>query len=195
MSPTAKRALFQTPSRSSKRTKTMTARRGATRIPKSLMPEMKQTVAATLTTNTSNYAYSSIPLDLAQGDTSKNFDGAKFRIARIRVMYDFLGVTGFLAEGVRVSVIIPKDPTFIPVGPVTTHSPWGTDEYTVLYDALLPADSATSAGTFDVTGPINCEMNSTGTASLRNNVYVFVQSVGNGSSLKSDFSYSVWFTG
>jgi len=195
MSPTAKRALFQTPSRSSKRTKTMTTRRAATRIPKSLMPEMKQKVALVLTNSTTNYAYSSIPIDLNQGDAGSEFIGTKFRIARIRVMYDFSGLIGTLTEAVRISVIIPKDPSVAPVGTVSSKVPWDNLEQTVLHSMLLPPDLSTSAGTFDVTGPINVEMSHSGGIALRNNVHIIVQSVNQGIALKSDVSYAVWFTG
>jgi len=196
MSPTAKRALFQTPSRTAKRTKTMTTRRAATRIPKSLMPEMKQFIPGiALIATSTNAAWGSIPTSLTQGDNSANFDGSKFRIARIRVMYDFSTLVGSATEGVRISVVIPKDPTAGMSFPANAHTPWDTTSQTVLHEILLPRDLATSAGTFDVTGPINCELNSTGTTPLRNDVNVVAQSAFQGAPLTSCVSYAVWFTG
>jgi len=191
MSPTAKRALFQTPTRRSKRAKTTTMKT-VMKVPKSMQPEMKQFIAGNLASAAGNSAYSSIPGDMTQGDASTQFDGSKFRVARLRVNYNWSGVT--LSDAVRVSVVIPKDPTTVPAL-VQSRDQWDTTTYTVLHDMLLSRDPSQAAGTFDVTGPINVEMNSGGTAALRNNIYIYVHSTGQGSALAFDMSYSVWFTG
>jgi len=129
---------------------------------------------------------------MSQGDSSEQFIGSKFRLMRLRVNYDWSALT--LIEAVRISVVIPKDPTTAPVLSSASRQ-WDTTAFTVLHDMLLPKDPAVAAGTFDVTGPINCEMNSTGTSPLRNNVYIYVHSGTNGAALATDVTYSCWFTG
>jgi len=192
MSPSVKRALFQTPTRRSKRVKTSTSMKTVMKVPKSMIPETKQYIASALAFSSSNYSYSSIPTDMSQGDSSEQFIGSKFRLMRLRVNYDWSALT--LIEAVRISVVIPKDPTTAPVLSSASRQ-WDTTAFTVLHDMLLPKDPAVAAGTFDVTGPINCEMNSTGTSPLRNNVYIYVHSGTNGAALATDVTYSCWFTG
>lgn len=190
-----RRALFTTPARPTKRRRTTPARRQAPmRIPKSLMPEMKQYYRNTLVTNGTSYAYSEIPLDMAQGDTSQNFDGAKFRIHRIRVNYDFSQAS--LSGGVRMMLIIPKDVSFNPTALISSaRDQIDTNLHTVLFDRLVSDDLMTAAGTFDWKGPLNVEMNVSGTAAQRNNVFLYVYGNNAGLALRDDFSYSVWFTG
>lgn len=192
-STTVKRSLFQTPTRASKRSKTSKSSTKSTtmKIPRSLMPETKQYVSSILSSATTNYAYASIPSSISQGDDGNDFIGSKFRISRIRVNYDFSQLS--LTSGVRVSVVIPKDPSTYPIL-TSTIQQWDTQTYTVLHDMILPDSPDTATGTFDVTGPINVHMSSAGSTPLRNNVYLFVYSTGNGSALQTDFSYSVWFT-
>jgi len=193
MSPTAKRALFQSPVRRSKRAKTSTTMKTAMRVPKSMQPEMKHFLTNALQVGVGDVAQASIPLQMSQGDDSTQFDGSKFRIARIRVNYDWSDLT--LTEGVRLSVVIPKNVASGP-GPLTAaKNQWDTSEYTILYDMLLPPDLATSAGTFDVTGPINVQMTADGTSVIRNNVYIYAHSAANGANLFPRISYSCWFTG
>lgn len=192
MSPTAKRALFQTPTRCSKRSKLATSMKSVMKVPKSMQPEMKQYEKSTLTTAFTGYAYSSIPTDMSQGDASDQFIGSKLRMARLRVNYDWSQLT--LTEAVRVSVVIPKDPSTTPFLS-NARATWDTAQFTVLHDMILPPDLSVSAGTFDVTGPINIEMTSNGVTCLRNNIQIYVGSNGNGTGLANDISYSIWFTG
>ncbi|CAN8138887.1 hypothetical protein THIOSC15_1210002 [uncultured Thiomicrorhabdus sp.] len=108
-------------------------------------------------------------------------------------MYDFSQLT--LSEGVRISVVIPKDPSIAPV--ITDHiDPWDTQTRTVIFDRILGDSAELLAGTFDVLGPINLEGDSTGTSPLRNNVHIYVHSAANGTNLASsnNISYSMWFT-
>jgi len=195
MSPTAKRALFQTPTRSNKRSKTLKARGmavGSSKIPRSLLPETKQHIGINLSTALTNSAYTALAEDMTQGTASDDFVGSKFRMMRLRVNYDWGDLT--LTDAVRLSVVIPKDPTTNP-GIASAIAHWDTNTYTVLHDMLLPRDESLSAGTFDIKGPVNIEMNTAGTAVLRNNIHIYAYSTGNGSGLASDISYSLWFTG
>jgi len=195
MSPTAKRALFQTPTRSNKRSRTMKARGmavGSSKIPKALLPETKQYLAASLSTSGFSDAYSPIPEQMTQGDSGSEFLGSKFRVMRLRVNYDWSAIS--LSGAVRLSVVIPKDPTTNPAL-TSSRQQWDTNTYTVLHDMLIPPDSSLTAGTFDVKGPINVEMDATGSAPRRNNICIYVFNTGNGAALASDISYSCWFTG
>lgn len=192
--PTAKRSLFQTPVRSRKRQRTMGKKQRTTmKIPKSLLPETKMYSRVNLSNIALNAAFSSIPQDLTQGDNSDNFVGSKFRIQRIRVWYDFSQIS--LSSGLRVVAVIPKDPSAAPVSVVTTSTtPINTREFTVLHDMLLPDSVDTASGTFDITGPINVEMNNTGTSVFKNNLWLFVWAATTNTQLQDSFSYQVWYT-
>lgn len=186
--PPTKRSLFQTPQRPSKRARTSKNSR-TMRIPRSLLPEVKQDIVSALTTNSTNYAYSQISAAIGQGDASGERIGNKIRILRMRFNYDFsqLSLTG----GVRILVTIPKDPSipFVGIGVIgQTYSATTT----VLHDLLLPDDPSVLAGTFDVVGPINVEYN--GSTVFRNNVNITVESPGNGANLKNAISYTTWYT-
>lgn len=189
----AKRALFTTPSRSNKRRKT-TKKSAPMRIPKSLLPEMKQFTKDGLSAST-NYAYSSIYSDMTQGDDADDFIGSKFTLKRLRVIYDYSDLAASLSEGVRISVVIPKNPSSLPT--LTNHiKVWDTQQFTVLFDRILPKDASMLAGTFDVTGPIHMEGINTGTTPLRNNVHIYVHSANNGSNIGNvvRVSYQMWYT-
>lgn len=191
--PSAKRSLFQTPVRSRKKQRTGGKKQSSTmKIPRSLLPETKLYSRSTLANyGLSNLSYSSIPQDMNQGDDGEDFLGSKFRITRMRVYYDFSQST--LTSGVRIAVVIPRNPSSAPVNALSTSTtPINTREYTVLHDMLLPDAAETAAGTFDVTGPINVEMSNTGTTALRNNVWLLIWS--NSIDLTSSCSYQVWFT-
>lgn len=192
--PTAKRSLFQTPVRSRKRQRTMGKKQRTTmKIPKSLLPETKMFFQNTLNNIALNSAFTSVPQDLTQGDDGEDFTGSKFRVQRLRVFYDFSQVA--LGSGVRVAVVIPKDPTIAPITLFSsTISPINSREFTVLHDMLLPDSPDTAAGTFDITGPINVEMNNAGAAVYKNNIWIYVYSVATNTQLRDSFSYQVWFT-
>lgn len=160
------------------------------KIPRSLLPETKNYIGS-LSNNTTSSAYSSIPGDMSQGDDGSQFIGQKFRMTRLRVHYDFSQLP--FSEACRVSVLIPKDPTTTPTG-LNAVSQWDTSVYTVLHDMLLPDSPETLAGTFDVVGPINVEMNSLGTGTLRNNIWIYAHSASAGAAMAPKVTYQVWFT-
>lgn len=186
----AKRSLFNTPSRATKRRKASNAT--AMRIPRSLMPETRQFTQSATTGSFASYTSSVIPQDMMQGDGGSQFTGSKFRMTRLRVHYDYSNLT--LTSGVRIIVYIPKDPSGGPLPIVNSTTPINTRQTTVLYDRLLPDDPSMLAGTFDVMGPINVEMNEAGTAALKNNITLVVLSNGSGPALRNATSYAVWFT-
>lgn len=190
----AKRALFTTPSRASKRRRTAAPRRQKPmRIPKALLPEMKQYTKSSLSASSTSYAYSSIPSDMGQGDDGDDFIGSNFRIARIRVYYDFSQIS--LTSGVRMALVIPKDPSTTSVNAIlSTTTPVDKTNFTILFDRLLPDSVDVAAGYFDWSGPLNVEMNKTGTTTLRNNVHLHVYASGVGASMANAFAYAVWFT-
>lgn len=185
-----KRSLFQTPQRVTKRRRT-TKRTQRMKIPKFLLPETKQYIQSALTLSNASAAFSNICTDITQGNDADQFIGSKYRITRLRVNYDFSQVS--LSEAVRISVLIPKNASSIPVL-FSARDQWDTNLYTVLHDMILPDSPDTASGTFDVTGPINVEMDNDGTTPVRNSVYVYVYSAGNGLVLRADFSYAFWFT-
>lgn len=187
----AKRALFTTPSRSTPKRRRITPQtRQVMRIPRSLLPETKQFIRSILT-GTTNTAYSSIYQDMSQGDDGTQFVGTKFRMLRLRVMYDFSQLS--LTEGVRMSVVIPKNPSVVP-SLLSAITPWDTQQYTVLFDRIVGDDTSLVTGTFDVKGPITLEGDSSGFTPLRNNVIVYFQSASSGANLASKVNYQMWFT-
>lgn len=189
-----KRSLFQTPTRVSKRRKTTSSKKTSLmKIPRSLLPEVKHYTQSISFTTTTHTAYQSVSNTVLQGDDSDDYVGSKFRMLRLRCFYDFTG--GTLSEGVRMCVVIPKDPTTAPsIG--SAVQPWDNTSYTVLHDMLLPNDKSVLAGTFDVTGPINVEMNLTSSVVQRNNIFVYLYSQ-NAAGVIGDitnFRYEMWFT-
>lgn len=189
--PTAKRSLFQTPTRAAKRRKA-SAKKPSMRIPRSLLPETKQYLQSSLTNATTNAAYSFIPIDMTQGVQSTQFLGSKFRISRIRVFYD-VDSSITLTKGVRISVLMNKDPSSTP-SLSSELIPWDTTSNTVVHDMFLPNDPGLRTGTFDVVGPFNVEMSTTGSNCQRNNLTVWIQSAGVGAALRTQVSYAVWYT-
>lgn len=190
-----KRSLFQTPTRVTKRRRitprSTMSRRMPMRIPKSILPETKNFVQNNLTNTTTNICYSSIPTDMTQGDGGNEFIGKKFRVLRIRVNYDFSQLT--VTEAVRFSVLINKDPSTFNLL-INARDQWDTADRTILYDMILPDSPDTAAGTFDVVGPINVELNQIGNIPLRNNIIIYAHSAGNGVALAGDITYQVWYT-
>lgn len=187
----AKRSLFQTPTRSTKRRRTTptTKRSAPMRIPRALMPEVKQYSATALTTAGANQARHNILTNMTQGTGSDQYLGSRIRMKRLRVHYDYSDLS--LTHGVRLLVVIPKQTTF---GlPANQLSPIDTNEFTVLYDLLLPNDPSVLAGTFDVVGPINMEWDNANNVK-KNGIHVIATSVGAGSGLASRTSLSMWFT-
>lgn len=195
----AKRSLFQTPTRSSKRTRRTTKSQSAlaiskrnARILRALRPETKQYRAFSLTNGFTNYAESAPSTSITQGTGDNQFIGNKFRISRLRVYYDFSQLT--LTSGVRVVVYMPKASATSALPIASTTTPISTIDHTVLYDMLLPDAPETATGSFDVTGPINVETNAGGSAVWRNDLRIVVWSSGNGVALKDAFSYTFWYT-
>lgn len=189
----AKRALFTTPSRStSKRRRITPQSRTVMRVPRALLPETKQFRSTGLIIpSTTDSAYHSIYAAMAQAVGGNQFVGSKFRMLRLRVMYDLSQLS--LTEGLRISVVIPKNPSTTP-SLSSAVDPWDTQQYTVLFDRLLGDDTSLVTGTFDVKGPITLEGDTSGVTCLRNNVYVFFYSAGNGAAIANRFEYAMWFT-
>lgn len=170
--------------------------RPAMRIPRSLLPEMKQYTKSFLTQGTATTAQSYIPQDMAQGDGSNEFVGHKFRVMRLRVHYDFSDAV-VTTGGIRIVVYIPKNPSELtfPIG--NNVSPIDTTRYTVLKDLQLPGDPSRLAGWFDVKGPINVELDLTGSVLRKNALGINVVSRDNQSSatyLNNRTTYSLWYT-
>jgi len=187
--PPTKRRLFGTPGTPKRR---KTTAKVVARIPKALLPEVKQYSVGTLSSDDgSSRAWTSIPVDMSQGDASSQFDGSKFRIAKIRVYYDYSHLA--FTSGIRLVVVVPKDVSTTPN--IISKNAIDTNTTTVLYDRLMSPDPANLAGYFDITGPINVSMNTTGTACLRNAVHIHVYSAANGPALRTATAYAVWFTG
>lgn len=189
----AKRSLFTTPTRTPKRRRTASSKKSTTmKIPRSLLPETKQFIQTNSMSSVTNGAYQSIPGAMTQGDLGDDYTGSKFRIKRLRVYYDFTQLT--LTDAVRISVVIPKVAGSLGL-PLVNVDPWDTDSYTVLHDMLLPDAQECLAGTFDVTGPINVELNKTGLPT-RNDIFVVAVSAGSGAAIANIgvMRYCLWFT-
>lgn len=190
----AKRALFTTPARPTKRRRApQRTRKAPMRVPKYLLPETKQFVQTAALTSTTDYAYQFVPEAMTQGDSGAEFIGSKFRMKRMRFFYDFTQLT--LTDAVRITVIIPKFPGTVNA-PTSSVMPHNTNGVAVLFDRLLPDAQECLAGTFDIVGPVNVEMDNTGAVTVRNQIQIYVYSTGQGANLApiSTFRYCIWYT-
>lgn len=198
-STSARRALlFDTPMRPTKRSRTTRARRRmSSRVPRSLLPEMKQYQVSSLSSAVTSFAVSSVPTDLSQGDGGDQFIGNKCRIKRLRVYYDMsLGATGHDGGAVRVMVYIPKRPsTAVTTSPILSSTdPIDNDFYTVLADRIVPTGESVAAGTMDVKMNLPILFNKTGDTVYRNDLRVGIFAKNATSGLNTNMAYSVWFT-
>ena len=192
----ARRRLFTSPASSTKRRRVMTQ----TRMPKALMPEIKQytSTGVNLLTTGLNTAYRSIPVLMSQGNDGEQFSGSKFRILRVRVYFDYSDVT--TTSGVRLSLGIPKDPsdlTILSTGTAGTMLPHNMRRVTMLKETFLKTDGSNLNGYMEWVGPLNVEMSDDGTVPLKNNLILQINAEGVSGSL-SDFNRTaieVLFTG
>lgn len=187
----AKRALFTTPSSRTKRRKATPRSKPRMSIPRSLLPETKQFSGAASVVLNTNVTCQQLTAAMTQGDRGDEFSGSKWRMLRMRIFYDFSQLS--LTEGVRMSVVIPKDPNVTP-SLTSAIAQWDTRSTTVLFDRLVGDDTALVTGTFDVVGPINVELNQGGTGALRNNIWIYFHSANSGTAMSSKNTFSVWYT-
>jgi len=167
--------------RSTKRRRVMTQ----TKLPKALMPEMKQFVSSVSLTTGANTAYAVIPTLMASGTDGTQFVGSKFRIMRVRVYYDYTDVT--ITKGVRMVFGIPKDPSSAPLISTATSTnsilPINLRGGTLLKEKFLKTDNSDLNGYFEWSGPLNVEMSESGTFVFKNALIFQVNSDGVGAAL------------
>jgi len=162
-------------------------------------PEIKQWISVAPLTDVINGAYVSIPVAMAQGDDGNDFLGAKFRILRVRIYYDYTTTTP--TESIRMGLGVPKNPDTAELFPVTTGQsqvvPTSYFEYTMLKEKYLKTDGSDYAGMMEWTGPLNVEMNQQGTSPVRNNLLFQVNSPNEGTRLAASnrTRIEVLFTG
>lgn len=187
---TKRRLDFSTP-RSSKKGRAAPRMR----VPRSLLPEVKQYIRPALTNGPpgGTTASSLITTDMSQGDASNQFIGSKFRIKRIRVHYDFSDIAS-VTEGFRISVVLSKNASLAIPGLANSVSPWDTNQIRVLHDLQLSSALEHRAGTFDVTGPFLCTTNFAGTQPITNNIQVQARNFGKAADMATRMSYTVWYT-
>jgi len=170
----ARRRLFSSPASAAKRRRVMTQ----TRMPKSLQPELKQFVSSgNLSVTGTNAAYVSIPNIMTQGDGGDQFSNSKFRIARVRVYFDYSDVT--TVSGIRMSLGIPKDPSNLTITGTfadNTVIPANMRAVTMLKEMFLKTDGSNLNGYMEWLGPLNVEMNSAGSSALKNNLIFQINS-------------------
>jgi len=185
---TTRRLPFTTYQPVAKRQRTMTKRTTrALPVKRWATPEIKQFISATTLTSTTNGAYISIPVAMSQGDSGNQFEGAKFRILKVRVYYDYSTLAP--ADSIRMGLGVPKDPSTQSIFTTTTGQanvlPANYFNVTMLKEKYLKTDGSDHAGYMEWTGPLNCEMTETGVTPLKNNLIFQVNSAGLGSSLAS----------
>jgi len=177
----ARRRLFTSSASAAKRRRVMTQ----TKIPKALMPELKQFVTFSSLPSTANSAQVSIPSVMGQGDSGTAYDGSKFRIARVRVFFDYSDVT--TTRGIRLALGIPKDPSDTTIlsnlAGNCTSEPANMRQVTMLKEMFLKTDNSNLNGYMEWSGPLNVEMNASGTTPLKNNLIFQVNSDGVGALL------------
>jgi len=172
----ARRRLFPTPASSVKRRKVMTQ----TRIPRAMQPELKQWISsATMVLSSANSSTMSIPTFMSQGSDGDQFIGSKFRITRVRVYFDYSDVT--FTSGIRLALGVPKDPstsTILDTSTVGTVIPHNMRRVSILKEMFLKTDSSNLNGYMEWNGPLNVEMNDTGTSPLKNNLILQINADG-----------------
>lgn len=198
MSSLAPRNLFDTPMRPTKRRRiTKTQRRGRPapmRVPRYLLPEVKQFVRTFLTDFGTNNCESSIGVDMTQGDGGNEFVGHRIRALRLRVNYDLTGITP-TSTGFRIVVLMPKRPSAPALTvPTNTTDPIVTQTYTVLFERFIPNDPSSKVGTFDVPLNFNIELDGGGTTVQKNDLRIVGVAAGNGSAMRLDIGYALWYT-
>lgn len=136
-------------------------------IPKSLMPETKFTDRTSTVASSFFNAFTVLPL---QGDDGDDFIGSKINLRS-------LDVTSFVSTptNVRVSVLIPKDPSVAPtsIGPNLKYS---QHDFHILYDEFFTApDKSGTRFKISLNGK-TAEWNTLGSTVLKNNIYVVTNS-------------------
>lgn len=175
----------------SSRTRSKRAR--TTTLPKAAQKETKQKRIDGLSTSFADTCYESLPLSLTPGSGGNELIGSKLRIKRIRVNYDFTTTTGIsLTQGVRIALVIPKDPSSNPFVP-SNRGFYDFNNITVLKERLLPLDNSKLAGTMDFWGPINIELDVNQSQVRKNNIFVHAYSVGNGAALAARIAYEFFY--
>ena len=170
-----------------------------TRIPKAMLPELKQFVSTANLTSGTDEAYVSIPSIMNPGTGGDDFEGSKFRIARVRVYYDYTDVAS--TSGIRMALGMPKvstATTILPTGATLgTVRPANLRSTTIVKEKFLKTDGSDLNGYMEWTGPLNVEMNGPGNGIFKNNLIFQVNSDGVGASLAdaSRTAIEVLFTG
>jgi len=148
-------------------------------------PEIKQWISASTLPSATDGAYMSIPIYMTQGDDGNDFIGSKFRILRVRVYYDYTGLT--ITDSVRMVLGVPKDPNSTSILSTTAGQsqtlPSNYFNVTIFKEKYLKTDGSDHAGFLEWTGPLNVEMDQTGASPLKNNLFFQVNSTGNGAGL------------
>lgn len=196
------RSVYDTPARPRKRARTTTlaprrlfgsVSKPSYRVPRSLLPEMKQYTVTALGFGDQDYASSSVIQDMTQGDDGNQFVGTKITAKRLRVLYNY---SNFTAGAVRMLVYIPKDASDGNPPVSAIHHPVDTHRHTVLYDRILNTrgGDAILSGHFDVKLNHQIETLLGGTTAVKNNIRIFVYSAGNGLIVRTITAYALWYT-
>lgn len=161
------------------------------RVPRSLLPEMKQHSSDVMATFGTDHCYTHVFNAMTQGDSASQFIGNKIRAKRLRVMYDY---STFTSGAARIVVTIPKLSTSTLTGVVVDcHTPVPTDLHTVLMDRVINLKSGDlNNGQFDI--KLNMEMIRIGANAYRNDLLIHVFSPGNGAAARVITGYALWYT-
>jgi len=167
MSPSAKRALFQTPSGRSKRRKTA-PRITLAQLPPSVRPEVKFSDRTDAVSNAFLSIQSRPDSSVTyQGDDGDQMVGSEVYLKALDFTLD-LPSTGWAT--CRVSVIVPRDPSITPtaLGPNLRYS---HHEFIVLHDEVFSINEKNHAR-IKRTLNMKQKWNITGTTITEGNVYV-----------------------
>lgn len=196
------RSVYDTPVRPRKRARTTTlaprrlfgsVSKPSYRVPRSLLPEMKQFTRSSLTGSATDFAESQIITVMTQGDDGNQFVGTKITAKRLRVLYNYSTLD---AGAVRILVYIPKNPIEGTSPFSDIHVPVDTHRFTVLYDRILNTrgGDAICSGHFDVKLNHQIETLLGGTSPIKNNIRIRVHAVGNGATVQNNTGYALWYT-
>jgi len=171
----------------------------AMKIPRRLLPEIKLNIVDSATSFLTNQQASyDLPDNIVRGTASNDRIGSKIRISRIRVHFDYSGLTT-LTSGVRMSLVIPKDPSVTALLS-SQYASWDTQRFTVLYDTIMPNDPSCLAGIVEFASPLNVEYGGPQQPNgiQRNNVQLLLFAQANpndaGSLLAANTNVSIYYT-
>lgn len=169
----AKRSTTMRYAPARKRRKTM-KRLTMAQLPAAARPETK---FKDFSASTTSGQFLTDTIQLTQGDDGDDFNGSQVHLRALDMSMCVDGTsTGVFPDQVRVSILIPKDPTIAPTA-LTPTLRYGHREFTILYDEYFTPQEKNGTRIKLNLGMIQ-RYNVFGTAVTQNQLYVAVNTLG-----------------